>query len=131
MKEEEDLSKKSAAVLQWIPAHCGIAGKETADRLAKEGGRQTQHTKPVIRRGQNPHQSKTAGHQPSKRRLAAQYQPTRYPTHRLDRAEQTASFRLRTGHCGLKAHLKRIGIAASALCDCSEEDQTTDLKISG
>ena len=36
----------------------------------------------------------------------------------------TAIFRLRTGHCGLRAHLKRIGIMDSALCDCKEAEQT-------
>ena len=28
------------------------------------------------------------------------------------------------GHCGLQAHLKRIGIMDSALCDCKEAEQT-------
>ena len=46
------------------------------------------------------------------------------PINRLARHEQTAIFRLRTGHCGLRAHLKRIGIMDSALCDCKEAEQT-------
>ena len=38
--------------------------------------------------------------------------------------EQTTIFRLRTGHCGLRAHLKRIGIMDSALCGRKEAEQT-------
>ena len=30
------------------------------------------------------------------------------PLHQLSRHEQTTIFRLRTGHCGLKGHLKKI-----------------------
>ena len=29
------LSNKNRVVFQWVPAHVSIAGKETADRLAK------------------------------------------------------------------------------------------------
>ena len=31
-----------SAVLQWIPAHCGLSGHERADVLAKEGAREEQ-----------------------------------------------------------------------------------------
>ena len=46
------------------------------------------------------------------------------PINRLAKHEQTTIFRLRTGHCGLRAHLKRTGIMDSALCDCKEAEQT-------
>ena len=52
------------------------------------------------------------------------YNPSTDPINCLARHEQTAIFRLRTGHCGLRAHLKRIGIMDSALCDCKEAKQT-------
>ena len=52
------------------------------------------------------------------------YNPSTDPINRLARHEQTTIFRLRTGHCGLRAHLKRIGIMDSALCDCKEAEQT-------
>ena len=52
------------------------------------------------------------------------YSPSTDPINRLARHEQTTIFRLRTGHCGLREYLKRIGIMDSALCDCKEEEQT-------
>ena len=46
--------------------------------------------------------------------------------HTLERAQQTTIFRLRTGHCGLSAHLKRIGFSDTSLCECRQTDQTPD-----
>ena len=48
------------------------------------------------------------------------------PIWRLERAQQTTVFRLRTGHCSLSAHLKRIGISDTFLCECGQADQTPD-----
>ena len=48
------------------------------------------------------------------------------PIWRLERAQQTTIFRLHTGHCGLSAHLKRIGISDTSLCVCGQADQTPD-----
>ena len=45
---------------------------------------------------------------------------------RLERAHQTTIFCLRTGHCGLRAHLKRISISDTSLCKCGQTDQTPD-----
>ena len=44
----------------------------------------------------------------------------------LDRRTQTTIFRLRTGHCGLRKHLKRLGLADSAHCECDSEEQTPE-----
>ena len=44
----------------------------------------------------------------------------------LDRRTQTTIFRLRTGHCGLRKHLKRLGLADSAHCECGSEEQTPE-----
>ncbi len=44
----------------------------------------------------------------------------------LDRKSQTAIFRLRTGHCGLRKHLKRMGLEDTAKCECGAEEQTPE-----
>ena len=44
--------------------------------------------------------------------------------HSLPRKEQSIIFRLRTGHCRLGAHMKRIGLRESAACQCGEASQT-------
>ena len=54
------------------------------------------------------------------------YQAHLDPIWRLERAQQTAIFHLRTGHCGLRAPLKRIGIWDTSLCECGQADQTPD-----
>ena len=46
--------------------------------------------------------------------------------HQLARHQQTIIFRLRTGHCRLNSHLKRIGVKTSAQCPCGEADQTPE-----
>ena len=122
LKDLQLLPHECTVVLQWIPAHCGIPGNERADRLAKTGSKQLQPTststyqeaKTLLRNRQKCQWKKATG----------DYNPSTDPINRLARHEQTTIFRLRTGHCGLRAHLKRIGIMDSALCDCKEAEQT-------
>ena len=52
------------------------------------------------------------------------YQAHLDPIWRLEPAQQNTIFRLRIGHCGLSAHLKRIGISDTSLCECGQDDQT-------
>ena len=50
------------------------------------------------------------------------------PIRKLERAQQTTVFCLRTGHCGLKAHLKMIGVSDTSLYECGHADQTPPIK---
>ena len=54
------------------------------------------------------------------------YNPIQDALHQLPRHQQTIIFRLRTGHCRLNSHLKRIGAKTSAQCPCGEMDQTPE-----
>ena len=54
------------------------------------------------------------------------YDPQKDQINTLDRRTQTTIFRLRTGHCGLRKHLKRLGLADSAHCECGSEKQTPE-----
>ncbi|KAK7100641.1 hypothetical protein V1264_023558 [Littorina saxatilis] len=52
------------------------------------------------------------------------YRADQDPIRKLERNQQTLIFRLRTGHCGLRAPLKRIRITDTTLCECGQADQT-------
>ena len=61
------------------------------------------------------HSAKHNGHDPQKDHINT-----------LDRRTQTTIFRLRTGHCGLRKHLKRLSLADSSQCEYSSEEQTPE-----
>ena len=85
-KSPNDLSKDATTVLQWIAAHCGIAGNEKAGRLGKERRMKTQpdtslsygETKTIIK-----HRWSLAF-----RNKTGCYKLERDPFHHLSRVEQ-------------------------------------------
>lgn len=116
------LTQTAPTTLQWVPAHVGLPGNERADHLAKEGSQLTQPTVPATYE-----EAKTLLRSRFRRgwvTLNGGYQAHQDPIRTLERRYQTTIYRLRTGHCGLRAHLKRIGVAATSLCDCGQADQT-------
>ena len=118
------LTAQFTVSLQWVPAHVGLTGNEKADRLAKIGSQAPQTQNPVTYR-----EAKTllrSRYNGDWKKDNGEYQAHLDPIWRLERAQQTTIFRLCTGHCGLSAHLKRIGISDTSLCECGQDDQTPD-----
>ena len=118
------LTAQFTVSLQWGPAHVGLTGNEKADRLANISSQAPQTQNPVTCR-----EAKTLLHSRYNgdwKKQNGGYQAHLDPIWRLERAQQTTIFRLRTEHCGLSAHLKRIGISDTSLCECGQADQTPD-----
>jgi len=116
MEKLQDLLESRRVVLQWVPAHCGIPGNERADQLAKTGAR-----------GHQPENSVSFTEKKTLVKAKMRTQPTRDPLHFLERQQQVAIMRLRTGHCRLNSHLhKKMKLVPSPSCPCGLEDQTPE-----
>ena len=105
--------------LQWVPADVGLTRNERADRLAKIGSQAPQTQPCHLQRGQDTSPLLVQRRLEERKRWIP---GTLDPVWRLERAQQTTIFRLRTGHCVPRAHLKRIGISDTSLCECGQDD---------
>ena len=122
LQQLKDLSQNAQVTVQWIPAHCGLSGNETADKLAKSGSRLEQTNPPISYR-----EAKTAIKSQYKKLWDEEHNhPSDDQLPQLERHEQTTIFRLRTGHCRLRAHLHRIGLSHTPDCPCETGSQTPE-----
>jgi ribonuclease HI len=117
-----DLATHMTVAVQWIPAHCGLSGNEEADRLAKSGSRMEQTNHPV-----SYSEAKTLVKRQYKTLWTNQHNPpSEDQMQHLQRHQQTTLFRLRTGHCRLRAHMYRLGLSHTPDCSCETGPQTPE-----
>lgn len=117
-----DLSQGANVAVQWIPAHCGLAGNEEADRLAKHGSTLEQlnnnvsyrEAKTLIKRQVRSCSKELKDHNPAD------------AIHQLRRHQQVVIFRLRTGHCRLRFHMHRLGLSYTPDCPCDTGPHTPE-----
>ena len=102
--------------------HSGLAGNEEADRLAKAGSRKKQENLRVSYR-----ECKTLIRRTFQARFSDEYGPQlEDEMQSLQRQQQTTIFRLRTGHCRLRAHMYRMGLSDTPDCQCGTAQQTPE-----
>ena len=96
-----DLSQQRKVAVQRVHAHCGVAGNEEVDCLAKPG-REQEQLNLEISYGEAKALIKQLF---SQKWMQAHDPPSDDQMHHLPRYQQTTIFRLRTGHCHLCSHL--------------------------
>ena len=124
LHELTSLAQTHTVALQWIPSHCGIAGNEIADQLAKRGATEAQTDKSttygeartLIKASQH---SNWLSQHPKYNKAD--------PYYLLTRAQQVVIFRLRTGHNRMNYHLfTKLKIGQTDQCPCKTGSMTTE-----
>ena len=128
-------------VLEWLPAHRGIAGNELADVAAKQATRLEVITDSVL--------SYKSGRRTIKRAMEREWHRVwnqrgegrhlvlvkdkieHWPIASIpdDRRSETVMARMRIGHAGLRAYLFRFGLHTSPYCECGEAENVQHVLI--
>lgn len=137
------LGGKNKISLIWIPSHTGYEGNEEADNLAKAGAEYNpvgpepvlgiayntaKHTI-VIREKEKSKRywERLPGLNHSKAFIPDMTKKVTDTIRELGRKHLKALMGMYTGHCRLRHHMYRIGLAESAECRlCMEEDETAE-----
>lgn len=118
-----NLCRQNQIILQWIPSHCGILGNEVADKLAKDA---TKMEQPRHKLSYKENKTLIKNHCKNKWKKRTKSNYPHDPLLHLSRSQQTTIYRLRTGHCRLRAHMHRLKLAPTPQCTCGTGLQTPE-----
>ena len=113
--------------IQWVPSHCGLAGNEKADALAREGSTKDQSEEPVPIQATKAAIQKAIGwtitHERARQIFATRRSPNTIES-TWDSEKRRKYVQLRSGHSTLLAQYRRtIGLQEDATCRwCREID---------
>ena len=120
-KQLNKLSQKKGNNSPMDPITFRITENETADQLAK-GSKQSQPLSTI-----SYEEAKTVLKNTATKEWQEENEGYTFKNDSIympDRKGQTTLFRLRTGHCGLNKHLKKMGMAESVQCQSAATEQT-------
>lgn len=138
------LGKRCTLRILWVPGHEGVLGNENADQLAKKGS-ETSFVGPEPFCGFNCGVFKTELGKWERRCKRKQYELLNIDSHsrhfleydkkraqkalELNRADLRLLTGILTGHCGLKAHMKRVGRSEMSSCRYCDKEEETPIHI--
>ena len=137
------LGERNKITLTWIPGHAGLTGNEAADKLAKKGAESNllgpepalgiafntaKHTiTTLVQNKAKRYWEGLPGHNHAKAFIPNATRKVTDTIRELNRKHLKALMGMYTGHCRLRHHMSRLGLAENAECRlCMEDDETAE-----